>query len=379
MQEHTLVHRADLKSLADLVSAVADHISQGHHKPLRFRQGSDRALDDIEGLARGKLRLRHRSPIGRKRLPPAGIGLTGTEEAIRLDQWLIIQVRERRERQRAPFAHSAVAGDVGDDLQDPGAQRRATLEPVEPLQHREPCLLHDLLRYSAQTNIATCDREHRWIERTDDVFERAFISITETANQHGVVSEGSQATGAPDHALRLLRCDPRVETTRLLAPSPCNKQSAGTTKEGVRAPRMIAMLALVGLLTITPLAATATGAQAPALTARASSYGRILFDRRGFALYAFSKDPPGHSNCAGACAKRWPPYLVTRSPRAGRSVTASLIGTIRRKGGRLQASYAGKPLYRYVGDRRPLQVLCQNVNEFGGLWLVLRPNGTVVR
>lgn len=36
-------------------------------------------------------------------------------------------------------------------------------------------------------------------------------------------------------------------------------------------------------------------------------------------------------------------------------------------------------LYRYVGDRRALQVLCQNVREFGGLWLVVRPDGTVVR
>ena len=45
----------------------------------------------------------------------------------------------------------------------------------------------------------------------------------------------------------------------------------------------------------------------------------------------------------------------------------------------LQATYAGKPLYQYVGDRRPLQVLCQNISEFGGLWLVVQPNGTLVR
>jgi hypothetical protein len=39
---------------------------------------------------------------------------------------------------------------------------------------------------------------------------------------------------------------------------------------------------------------------------------------------------------------------------------------------------AGRPLYYYVGERAG-QVLCQNVNEFGGLWLVVRPNGTAVR
>ena len=65
--------------------------------------------------------------------------------------------------------------------------------------------------------------------------------------------------------------------------------------------------------------------------------------------------------------------------RRAPGVDASLLGTILRSDGRRQATYAGKPLYYYVGDRKPLQVLCQNVREFGGLWLVVRPNGTLVR
>jgi hypothetical protein len=40
---------------------------------------------------------------------------------------------------------------------------------------------------------------------------------------------------------------------------------------------------------------------------------------------------------------------------------------------------AARPLFYYVGDLKPRQVLCQNVNEFGGLWLVIRPNGKLVR
>ena len=119
--------------------------------------------------------------------------------------------------------------------------------------------------------------------------------------------------------------------------------------------------------------------QGPSLTVRASAYGHILYDGRGFALYVFTRDNPGRSNCGGACANRWPPYVVSRAPIAGRGVAASRIGTIRRGDGSLQATYSGKPLYRYVGDRRPLQVLCQNVREFGGLWLVVRPSGAVVR
>jgi predicted lipoprotein with Yx(FWY)xxD motif len=60
-------------------------------------------------------------------------------------------------------------------------------------------------------------------------------------------------------------------------------------------------------------------------------------------------------------------------------VKSRLIGTTTRADGKLQVTYAGHPLYYYVGDRRPRQILCQNVSEFGGVWLVVRPNGTFVR
>ena len=140
-----------------------------------------------------------------------------------------------------------------------------------------------------------------------------------------------------------------------------------------------AALAALMLLLLPGRTASAVAPQRPTLTVHGSAYGRILFDGRGYALYAFTRDRTGRSNCAGECARRWPPYLVGRAPTAGRGVAASRIGTVSRGGGKLQATYAGRPLYRYVGDRSPRQVLCQNVREFGGLWLVVRPDGTVVR
>jgi predicted lipoprotein with Yx(FWY)xxD motif len=115
------------------------------------------------------------------------------------------------------------------------------------------------------------------------------------------------------------------------------------------------------------------------LIARSSNYGKILFDGRGFVLYAFTRDPRGRSACKGACAAAWPPYLVSRRARAAAGVKSSLLGTTRRANGKIQVTYAGRPLYYYVGDRRPGQVLCQNVDEFGGLWLVVRPSGKLVR
>jgi len=117
------------------------------------------------------------------------------------------------------------------------------------------------------------------------------------------------------------------------------------------------------------------------VSAHGSAYGRILFDGRGAALYAFTRDPVarGRSTCAGACASAWPPLLTAARPRAGSGVARSLLGTLRRSDGSRQVTYAGRPLYTYVGDRRPYQVLCQDVTEFGGVWLVVRPGGRLVR
>jgi predicted lipoprotein with Yx(FWY)xxD motif len=117
----------------------------------------------------------------------------------------------------------------------------------------------------------------------------------------------------------------------------------------------------------------------PTVTVRNSDYGRILFDGEGRALYAFTRDSRGASTCAGACAAAWPPYVVEGSVRAGSGAEQSLLATIRRAGGGRQVAYAGRPLYYYVGDREPGQVLCQNVVEFGGTWLVIRPSGRLVR
>lgn len=126
-------------------------------------------------------------------------------------------------------------------------------------------------------------------------------------------------------------------------------------------------------------AMSSSAADRATVTVHGSQFGRILFDGRGFALYAFTRDRAGRSTCIGACARAWPPYVVKVQPKAGTGTAASLLGTIRRSNGSRQVTYAGRPLYYYVGDRKRFQVLCQNVAEFGGLWLVVRPSGATVR
>jgi predicted lipoprotein with Yx(FWY)xxD motif len=120
-------------------------------------------------------------------------------------------------------------------------------------------------------------------------------------------------------------------------------------------------------------------AMEPTLTVRTTRYGRILFDGRGQVLYAFTHDRRGSpSRCYGACAKAWPVYYSKSTPvHAGTGVAKSLIGTTRRRDGRRQYTYNGWPLYFYAHEG-PREVRCQGVNEFGGLWLVVRPTGTLV-
>lgn len=138
------------------------------------------------------------------------------------------------------------------------------------------------------------------------------------------------------------------------------------------------VLALVAVSTSSVALATSHTTRST-LTAGPSSYGRILFDGRGFALYGFTHDPRGRSTCAGACARAWPPYLVKTRPQAGRGVKARLLGTTKRADGKLQVIYGGRALYYYVGDRRVGQILCQGASEFGGVWRVVRPDGGLVR
>src|SRR5437763_3273931 len=106
-----------------------------------------------------------------------------------------------------------------------------------------------------------------------------------------------------------------------------------------------------------------------------SRYGRVLVDQRGHALYLFTHDTGTKSTCSGACARAWPPFLVSGRGRGAAGARTSLIGVTRRRDGSHQLTYAGHPLYYYVGDRLPGQILCQDVEEFGGHWWVVSPSG----
>ena len=108
-----------------------------------------------------------------------------------------------------------------------------------------------------------------------------------------------------------------------------------------------------------------------------SEFGTILFDGDDQAIYLFDKETSERSECYGACAEAWPPVIAGGEPQAGKGVDAQLLGTTERDDGSAQVTYDGHPLYYYVDDP-PGQVLCHDVVEFGGLWLVVQPNGDAV-
>ena len=72
------------------------------------------------------------------------------------------------------------------------------------------------------------------------------------------------------------------------------------------------------------------------------------------------------------------PYYAVGALRAAPGVKRSLIGTVRRSNGRRQVTYNGWPLYTYVNEG-PGVVRCQNIRTHGGVWLVQRASGRIVR
>jgi predicted lipoprotein with Yx(FWY)xxD motif len=142
-------------------------------------------------------------------------------------------------------------------------------------------------------------------------------------------------------------------------------------------PRLLLAATLAAVL-VAPAAAEAATAT---VKVHKSRYGRILVDGQGRTLYLFTRDRGAKSRCYGACARAWPPLVAGAdgAPHAAGDADAAKLGTTARRGGATQVTYAGHPLYYYVNDRKPGQILCQDVAEFGGTWLVVSPSGRAIR
>jgi predicted lipoprotein with Yx(FWY)xxD motif len=92
----------------------------------------------------------------------------------------------------------------------------------------------------------------------------------------------------------------------------------------------------------------------------------------------FRADKGTKSACYSACAAAWPPVLTKGKPVAGAGVKASLLGTAKRKDGKLQVTYKGHPLYAFVEDTKAGQTKGEGSKAFGAGWYALTPTGVVI-
>jgi predicted lipoprotein with Yx(FWY)xxD motif len=78
----------------------------------------------------------------------------------------------------------------------------------------------------------------------------------------------------------------------------------------------------------------------------AASAATVLIAKNGMTVYVFDNDEGGTPACYDACSKQWPPYLAKSHGKMEEG-----WATVKRKDGRLQSTYDGKPLYFFRGQK----------------------------
>jgi predicted lipoprotein with Yx(FWY)xxD motif len=122
-------------------------------------------------------------------------------------------------------------------------------------------------------------------------------------------------------------------------------------------------------------AAVSARPAASAVSIRSTSLGKILVDARGRTLYLFEADRPNVSTLSSAGLVAWPAFRATVTPEATSGASAAMLGTIR---GTSQVTYAGHPLYYFVGDHSSGDLNGQGLNKFGALWYVVGAGGNAI-
>jgi predicted lipoprotein with Yx(FWY)xxD motif len=106
--------------------------------------------------------------------------------------------------------------------------------------------------------------------------------------------------------------------------------------------------------------------------------GTYLRGASGRTIYLWLADSGSKSNCAGECAKVWPPVLTNGKPTAGSGVNASDLGTTTRSGGAEQVTYMGHPLYYFIEDSPSAPTKGQGSDSFGAKWWLVAPSGSAI-
>jgi predicted lipoprotein with Yx(FWY)xxD motif len=132
-------------------------------------------------------------------------------------------------------------------------------------------------------------------------------------------------------------------------------------------------LVVVGVLATAALAST----KRSTISLKSTAVGKVLVGANGRTLYLFTHDKGAKSSCYGQCAAYWPP-LIARKATVGAGLKSSLLGTTKRKDGKLQVTYHGHPLYFFLPDKKAGDLNGQGYVHFGGTWWVVSAAGTKI-
>ena len=104
---------------------------------------------------------------------------------------------------------------------------------------------------------------------------------------------------------------------------------------------------------------------------------KVLVDGAGDSLYMVVPDARRAVTCVATCAEVWPPAFVTSGAtvRVGPGVNPALVSTTLDPAGGRVATYDRWPLYTYVGDVQPGIAAGQGLDDSGGYWYLVRPDG----
>jgi predicted lipoprotein with Yx(FWY)xxD motif len=138
--------------------------------------------------------------------------------------------------------------------------------------------------------------------------------------------------------------------------------------------KLAVLVTLVAAAVLAATAAVASTNKSPSISLRTTKVGKVLVAANGRTLYLFTADKAKKSVCYGQCVGFWPP-LIAAKPTVGAGLKASLLGTTKRRGGKLQVTYGGHPLYFFAQDKKAGDVNGQGFVHFGGTWWVVSAAG----
>ena len=114
--------------------------------------------------------------------------------------------------------------------------------------------------------------------------------------------------------------------------------------------------------------ASGAGTTRVVMTAKNKALGRtILVNLRGLSLYSLSVERHGKFICTNAaCLSLWKPLLV---PKGTKPTGVTGLGTVKRPTGKIQVTYRGAPLYRFVKDLKRGDIKGNGFKDVG-VWRV---------